>query len=88
MLYKYKKGINIIDIFQKIYYKKNNILDLNYVINKKNLIKTILLSIEPDNKNNNQICNDCWKNNCRKIYNTPEAIGKYFEFKSIACIAS
>lgn len=50
VLYKYKKEINVIELFKKIYNKKNNILDLNYVVNKKNLINSILLTLKT-NKN-------------------------------------
>lgn len=41
VLYKYKKEFNIVELFKKIYNKKNNILNLNYIINKKNLINSI-----------------------------------------------
>ena len=41
ILFKYKKEVDIIDLFKRIYSKKNNILDLNYVVNKKNLINSI-----------------------------------------------
>jgi hypothetical protein len=46
VLYKYKKEINIIELFKKIYNKKNNILDLNYCVNKKNLVNSILYAIK------------------------------------------
>jgi hypothetical protein len=51
ILYKYKKGINIIDFFNKIYNKKNSILNLNFISNKKSLINSILFLIK-NNKNN------------------------------------
>ena len=42
ILYKYKKEIDIINLFKRIYNKKNNILNLNYVSNKKNLLNSLL----------------------------------------------
>lgn len=46
VLYKYKKEINIVDLFKKIYDKKNNIINLNYIVNKKNLVNSILSTIK------------------------------------------
>jgi hypothetical protein len=46
VLYKYKKELNIVELFNKIYNKKNNILNLNYIINKKNLINSIFSTLK------------------------------------------
>jgi len=61
ILYKYKKGINILELFKKIYDKKNNMLNINYNVNKTNLINSILQT----QKNNPQFEYDTAK----KLFN-------------------
>jgi len=46
VLFKYKKEIDIIDLFKRIYNKKNNIINLNYVSNKKNLLNSLLYAMK------------------------------------------
>jgi len=50
ILYKYKKEINIVELFKKIYDKKNNMLNINYNVNKTNLINSILYTQKNNKK--------------------------------------
>lgn len=50
VLYRYKKELKLNDLLKRIYDKKNDILDLNYVSNKKNLLNSLLNTMK-NNKN-------------------------------------
>lgn len=44
-LFRHKKEIHIVDFFKKVYDKKNSILNLNFMINKTNLINSIFSTL-------------------------------------------